>query len=100
MNVDDPEFYHAMLVEFCCEHRASGSGRESRSTTRKRERLDTAKRHFAAVCGSVHTKEDALCRVKERWTVGMGPVAAYVLWMLIGELVKKFVFWAWGRMYA
>lgn len=101
MKIDDPEFHHAMLVEFDCEHTVAGSWkRESKATARKRERLEATKKHYTSVCGSVHSKEDALVRVKERWTVGMGPVAVWLLWTVIGELVKRFVFWAWDKTHA
>ena len=100
MNINDPEFHHAMLLEFECEYKASGAGRESKATTRKRENLEKSKKHFAAVCDSVHSKEDALVRVQERWTVGMGPIAAWLMWHVIGQLVKQFVFWAWEKTHA
>jgi len=97
MKLESPELSHKMLSAFDCQPLASGSRREDRQRIKRRERAEQTLKHFKTVAPYAGTKEDALARVKEQFVCGMGPIAALILWSVIGAIVQKIVFWLWDE---
>jgi len=94
MEVQPPE---DLFRAFDCEYRALGSSRENAARGKKRDKVIKTWDHFKAARPYVRTREEALDLVKLNWTYGMGPIAAWLLWTVIGSLVKSIVFWLWER---
>jgi hypothetical protein len=43
------------------------------------------------------TQPEMVKRIRQEWTAGLGPVAAWLMWTAIRFLVKRVVIWLWNH---
>lgn len=89
-----------LLREFDCHPTWSGSGREQKKRAEKREKVEKTRKTYLAVMSRPNAPTSLTeCQeaVQQGMTAGMGPLAAWFFWQLVGALINKVVSWLWER---
>lgn len=63
----------------------------------KRAKIDKTQQYFDEGRHTFKTQKDAVNYVKQKWTVGLGPVASWLMWMAIRQIAMRVTIWLWKR---
>ena len=83
--------------EFGCEYRYTSVGTVDTVLVGKRAKIDKTRQYFDEGRHTFKTQKDAVNYVKQKWTVGLGPVASWLMWMAIRQIAMRVAVWLWKR---